>query len=138
MLAGSTALTLVGRAGSPVAVVRGAVPQLAPPRPGPVVVGVDGVTAGAAALDLAAELAAAFGARLVTAHAWTQVVADASGAREAPTAVVGHRSVAAATSRLGPTAGVGWSSPPARSSSLDQPDAACPRWAVHPECPTGG
>ena len=153
MLAGSTALALVGQAGCPVAVVRGAAPQLPPPRRGAVVVGVDGSPAAATALDLAAELAAAFGARLVTVHAWTDVVADASGglhrsaasgtelaaraaelldtqlapvrdhhpgvaverhvvndtalsalldrAREARTVVVGHRSAAAATSRLG-------------------------------------
>jgi nucleotide-binding universal stress UspA family protein len=89
MLAGSTALALLGRAGCPVAVVRGAAPQLPPPRRGPVVVGVDGSPAGAAALDLAAELAAAFGARLVTVHAWTDVVADASGGL--------HRSAAGGT-----------------------------------------
>jgi nucleotide-binding universal stress UspA family protein len=155
MLAGSIALALVGRAGCPVAVVRGAAPQLPPPRRGPVVVGVDRSPAGAAALDLAAELAAAFGARLVAVHTWTDVVADTSGglhrsaaggtelaaraaelldtqltpvrdrhpgvaverhvvndtalsalldrAREARTVVVGHRSAAAATSRLGST-----------------------------------
>ena len=53
--------------------------KLSPPRRGPVVVGVDGSPAGTAALDLAAELAAAFGARLVAVQAWTDVVADTSG-----------------------------------------------------------
>jgi nucleotide-binding universal stress UspA family protein len=155
MLAGSTALALVGRAGCPVAVVRGSAPQLPPPRRGAVVVGVDGSPAAVTALDLAAELAAACGARLVAVHAWTDVMGDASGglhrsaasstelatravelldtrlapvqdrhpevvverhvvndtalnalldqAREARTVVVGHRSAAAATSRLGST-----------------------------------
>ena len=88
-LAGSTALALVARAGCPVAVVRGAAAQLPPPRRGPVVVGVDGSPAGAAALDLAAALAAAFGARLVAVQAWTDVVADTSGGL--------HRSAASGT-----------------------------------------
>jgi nucleotide-binding universal stress UspA family protein len=89
MLAGSTALALVGRAECPVAVVRGAAPQLPPPRRGAVVVGVDGSPAALTALDLAAELAAAFGARLVAVHAWTDVMADASGGL--------HRSAASGT-----------------------------------------
>jgi nucleotide-binding universal stress UspA family protein len=89
MLAGSTALALVARARCPVTVVRGAAAQLPPPRRGPVVVGVDGSPAAGAALDLAAELAAAFGARLVAVHAWTDVVADASGGL--------HRSAASGT-----------------------------------------
>ena len=57
MLAGSNALGLLARAACPVAVVRGAAPQVPPPRSGPVVVGVDGSVAGAAALELAADLA---------------------------------------------------------------------------------
>jgi nucleotide-binding universal stress UspA family protein len=69
MLAGTVALALVGRAGCPVAVVRGAGPELAPPRGGPVVAGVDGSPSGRAALLLAADVAVALGARLDAVHA---------------------------------------------------------------------
>ncbi len=79
MLAGSTALALLDGARCPVAVVRGSTPQLPPPRRGPVVVGADASATGEAALDLATELAAASGAPVVAVHAWTDVVADASG-----------------------------------------------------------
>lgn len=80
MLAGMTALTLIERAGCPVAVVRGSAPQIAPPRGGPVMVGVDGTQSGDAALDLAAELAESLGARLLAVHAWSDIVPDGSGA----------------------------------------------------------
>lgn len=80
MLVGSTALALIERASCPVAVVRGSAPGIAPPRSGPVVVGVDGTAVGAAALDLAAEMAASLGARLLAVHAWSDVVAGPSGA----------------------------------------------------------
>jgi nucleotide-binding universal stress UspA family protein len=79
MLAGSTALALLDGSRCPVAVVRGSAPQLPPPRRGPVVVGADASATGEAALALAAELAAASGARVIAVHAWTDVVADASG-----------------------------------------------------------
>ena len=79
MLAGSTALALLDGSRCPVAVVRGSAPQLPPPRRGPVVVGADGSTAGEASLHLAADLAAASGARVIAVHAWTDVVTDASG-----------------------------------------------------------
>jgi nucleotide-binding universal stress UspA family protein len=79
MLAGSTALALLDGSRCPVAVVRGSAPQLPPPRRGPVVVGADGSTAGEASLHLAADLAAAAGARVIAVHAWTDVVTDASG-----------------------------------------------------------
>ena len=79
MLAGSTALALLDGSRCPVAVVRGSAPQLPPPRRGPVVVGADGSTAGEASLHLAADLAAAAGARVITVHAGTDVVTDASG-----------------------------------------------------------
>lgn len=69
MLAGSLAASVIARARCPVAVIRGRSPQLPPPRSGPVIVGVDGSDAGAAAVDLAAELAAAFGAHLIALHA---------------------------------------------------------------------
>ncbi|MFC4944917.1 universal stress protein [Pseudonocardia sp. GCM10023141] len=80
MLAGSVALALVGRATCPVAVVRGTAPQLAPPRNGPVVVGVDGSPSGRAALALAADLASSLGAGLVAVHTWSDVVAGPDGA----------------------------------------------------------
>jgi nucleotide-binding universal stress UspA family protein len=79
MLAGSTALALLDGARCPVAVVRGSAPQVPPPRRGPVVLGADESAAGQAALELAADLAAASGAHLVAVHAWTDVVGDASG-----------------------------------------------------------
>jgi nucleotide-binding universal stress UspA family protein len=77
LLVGSTALTLVARAGCPVAVVRGSTEGLAPPRGGPVLVGVDGTPASDVALDLAAELGASLGAGLLAVHTWTDVEADA-------------------------------------------------------------
>lgn len=73
MLAGRTGLTMVERAPCPVAVVRGPAPQLAPPRRGPVVVGVDGSPASVRALLLGADLAAATGAELVAVHAFTDM-----------------------------------------------------------------
>lgn len=79
MLAGSTALALLDGSRCPVAVVRGGAPQLPPPRRGPVIVGADASDAGKAALDLAADLAAASGARVIAMHTWTDVVADESG-----------------------------------------------------------
>jgi nucleotide-binding universal stress UspA family protein len=79
MLAGSVARDLINRAACPVAVVRGAAPQVPPPRSGPVVAGVDGSAAGHAALMLAAELAESLGVRLVAMHTWTDVVAGAHG-----------------------------------------------------------
>ncbi|NMH99317.1 universal stress protein [Pseudonocardia acidicola] len=79
MLAGPTALALVGRAACPVAIVRGTSPQVPPPRGGPILVGVDGSAAGDAALEFAADLAAAEGARLLALHTWADVVADAAG-----------------------------------------------------------
>jgi nucleotide-binding universal stress UspA family protein len=54
-----------------------------------VVVGVDGSPVAVTALDLAAELAAAFDARLVAVHPWTDVMADAAGGL--------HRSTASGT-----------------------------------------
>ena len=79
MLAGSNALALLARAGCPVAVIRGAAPQVPPPRSGPVVVGVDGSTAGAAALELAADLALSIGSGLVAVHTWNDMITDAEG-----------------------------------------------------------
>ncbi|MGI5129938.1 universal stress protein [Pseudonocardia sp. CA-107938] len=88
MLAGSVALGVLGRARCPVAVVRGSAPRIAPPRGGPVVVGVDGSAASVAALEVAADLAASLGARLVAVEAWSDVAVGPGGTpfrrREAP------------------------------------------------------
>jgi nucleotide-binding universal stress UspA family protein len=79
LLVGSTALTLVARAGCPVAVVRGSKEGLAPPRGGPVLVGVDGTPASDAALDLAADIGGSLGAGLLAVHTWSDVAAGAGG-----------------------------------------------------------
>jgi len=79
MLAGSVARDVINRAACPVAVVRGAAPQVPPPRSGPVIAGVDGSAAGHAALMLAAELAESLGIRLVAMHTWTDVVGGPHG-----------------------------------------------------------
>ena len=79
MLVGSTALTLLARAGCPVAVVRGSRRGLAPPRGGPVLAGADGTPASDDALNVAADLAASLGAPLVIVHAWSEVVSDSAG-----------------------------------------------------------
>lgn len=81
MLAGSVALGVVERVACPVAVVRGSAPWLAPPRGGPVVVGVDGSEAGEAALSFAADLAVSLGARLVAVHIWSDVGVGPQGSR---------------------------------------------------------
>ena len=72
MLVGSTALTLIARAGCPVAVIRGARRGLPPPRGGPILAGADGTPASDHALDVAADLAASLGAPLVSVHAWSR------------------------------------------------------------------
>jgi nucleotide-binding universal stress UspA family protein len=69
MLAGTVALEVVGRAGCPVAVVRGSAPTAPVPHDGPVVAGVDASASSRAALLLAADLAAALGTGLVAVHA---------------------------------------------------------------------
>jgi nucleotide-binding universal stress UspA family protein len=80
MIAGEVALTMLDRVGCPVAVVRGTTRQVPPPRGGPVVVGVDGSSAGGAALALAADLAVSWGARLVAVHAWSDIAFGVDGA----------------------------------------------------------
>jgi nucleotide-binding universal stress UspA family protein len=80
MLAGTTALDVVDHVACPVAVVRGSAPRIAPPRGGPVVVGVDGSAAGAAALGLGADIAAALGSRLLAVRCWSDVYATPEGA----------------------------------------------------------
>ena len=79
MLAGSVALGVVARVACPVAIVRGSAPALAPPRGGPVIVGVDSSSAGEVALSVAAELAASLGAGLVAVHAWSDVEVGPDG-----------------------------------------------------------
>lgn len=86
MLAGTLALTLLNRVTCPVAVVRGATPEVPPPRHGPVVVGVDGSPAGRAALEFAAGLAGSLSAPLVALHAWADVVIGIHGAALRPDA----------------------------------------------------
>jgi nucleotide-binding universal stress UspA family protein len=83
MLAGTLAVVLIDRVRCPVAVIRGRAPQVPPPRSGPVVVGVDGSDAGGAALDLAAELAASLGCRLVAVRATADAVAWSAEAQVA-------------------------------------------------------
>lgn len=80
MIAGEVAITMLDRVSCPVAVVRGTTRQIPPPRGGPVVVGVDGSTAGRAALALAADLAASLGARLLAVHAWSDIAYGVDGA----------------------------------------------------------
>ena len=65
MLAGSVAIGVLGDVSCPVAIVRFRESRVGPPRDGPVVVGVDGSPAGAAALTFAADLAMSIGSRLV-------------------------------------------------------------------------
>jgi nucleotide-binding universal stress UspA family protein len=79
LLVGSTALTLVARAGCPVAVIRGSDEGIAPPRGGPVLVGVDGTPASDAALNLAADLGASLGAGLLAVHTWSDLDPGAGG-----------------------------------------------------------
>ena len=79
MLAGTTSRAVVEHAACPVAVVRGSAPRIAPPRSGPVVVGVDGSAAGAAALGFGADLATALGCRLLAVHCWSDVYATPEG-----------------------------------------------------------
>ena len=79
ILAGTTARDVVDHVAGPVAVVRGSAPRLAPPRNGPVVVGVDDSAAGAAALSFAADMAASLGSRLLALRCWSDVYVTPSG-----------------------------------------------------------
>jgi nucleotide-binding universal stress UspA family protein len=82
MLVGSNALHLVGVSQCPLIVVRGSAPGIAPPRSGPVVVGVDGTASGAAALRFAATVASkSQHRRLLAVHTWSDVVSDAGRPR---------------------------------------------------------
>lgn len=79
MLAGNTSHEVAERVACPVAVVRGSAPRIAPPRNGPVVVGIDGTAAGAAALEFGADLAISLGSRLVVVRCWSDVYAAPDG-----------------------------------------------------------
>jgi nucleotide-binding universal stress UspA family protein len=80
MLAGTTARDVVDHVACPVAVVRGSAPRVAPPRSGPIVVGVDDSAAGAAALSLGADIAASLGSRVLAVRCWSDVYAMPGGA----------------------------------------------------------
>lgn len=79
MLSGTVAAALAAGSACPVAVVRGVGTRVSPSGEGPVVVGVDGSPAGAAALRFAADIAARLGSRLVAVHAWTDVLPGTEG-----------------------------------------------------------
>jgi nucleotide-binding universal stress UspA family protein len=82
MLVGNNALRLVSACKCPLIVVRGSAPRIAPPRGGPVVVGVDGTASGAAALRFAAAVASrSQHRRLLAVHTWSDVVSDAGRPR---------------------------------------------------------
>ena len=72
LLAGSTAVGLAGHGECPVAVIRDLTPVDVLTLSGPVVVGVDGSRASAAALAAAFEEASLAGAELVAVHAWSE------------------------------------------------------------------
>jgi len=76
VLIGSTAVGLVAHGHCPVAVIRGGTDDRPPPTTGPVVVGVDGTRASAAAVELAFEAASMRGAELVAVHTWTEFFSD--------------------------------------------------------------
>ncbi|MFB9831376.1 universal stress protein [Actinoallomurus acaciae] len=76
LLTGSTAVALVAHGHCPVAVIRGAGADGAPPSHGPVVVGVDGSPTSEAALATAFEEAAARDTDLTVLHTWVEYASD--------------------------------------------------------------
>ncbi|MDT7575453.1 MAG: hypothetical protein QOH17_1786 [Pseudonocardiales bacterium] len=76
ILVGSTAVALVAHGDCPVAVIRGATEDAAPPAEGPVVVGVDGSPTSDAAIATAFDEASWRGAGLVAVHAWSEYASD--------------------------------------------------------------
>ncbi|HEX9336278.1 MAG TPA: universal stress protein [Pseudonocardiaceae bacterium] len=74
LLTGSTAVALAGYGECPVAVIREQSAGREATLAGPVVVGVDGSSAGAAALGVAFREASLAGAELVAVHTWSDVV----------------------------------------------------------------
>ena len=103
MLVGSAALGVVERVDCPLAVVRGSAPRIAPPRGGPVVVGVDASRAGEAAAVFAADVAASLGARLLVVRCRSDF-STAARRRAAPQPPV-PRSPGGRSVRAGATAG---------------------------------
>lgn len=79
-LIGTIARRMIERCACPVVVARGLSPGLAPPRGGPVVVGVDGTPASTGALLFAAEVASRTQhRRLLAVHAWSEIGIDSTG-----------------------------------------------------------
>jgi CBS domain-containing protein len=78
-MTGPLARLLADGVDCPLAVVRGASVELPAPRQGPVVVGVDGSVPARAAADLAADLAAGWGASVTLVHSWTELRRDPDG-----------------------------------------------------------
>jgi nucleotide-binding universal stress UspA family protein len=76
ILAGSIAVALVTHGRCPVAVIRGAMPDTAPPTVGPVVVGVDGSPASEQAVAIAFDEASLRGVDLTTVHTWIEFTSD--------------------------------------------------------------
>lgn len=76
ILTGSTAVALVAHGHCPVAVIRGATPDIAPRTGGPVVVGVDGSATSDAAIATAFDEASWRGAELVAVHSWLEYPLD--------------------------------------------------------------
>jgi nucleotide-binding universal stress UspA family protein len=78
LLAGSTAVGLVGHGHCPVAVIHGSASEGALPTGGPVVVGVDGSPASEAAIAIAFEEASLRNVDLVAVHTWLDFSSDYS------------------------------------------------------------
>jgi nucleotide-binding universal stress UspA family protein len=78
ILAGSVAVALVTHGQCPVAVVRGVVPDAAPPTKGPVVVGVDGSPASEEAVAIAFDEASLRGVDLTAVHTWVEFTSDSA------------------------------------------------------------
>jgi nucleotide-binding universal stress UspA family protein len=81
ILVGSTAVALVAHGDCPVAVIRGATEDAAPPAEGSVVVGVDGSSTSDAAIATAFDEASWRGAELVAVHAWPEFASNQTRSR---------------------------------------------------------
>jgi nucleotide-binding universal stress UspA family protein len=124
MLAGTTSRAVVEQAACPVAVVRGSAPRLAPPRSGPVVVGVDGSAAGVAALGLGADL----GRRSDV--GWSPCIAGRTSTpprKEAPTGASHRRGSPQRAHRRS-------TSSYSRSSTAIPPCTSSASWSTHLPC----
>jgi nucleotide-binding universal stress UspA family protein len=78
LLVGSVAVALAAHGHCPVVVVRGRTVAEPPPGEGPVVVGVDGSPASAAAIGFAFAAAASRAAELIAVHVWADAAAEGS------------------------------------------------------------